>query len=144
MHADVAADALVDLIRAAVPGVQVSPGLPAEDQQGIEAVWIEEVDSEFEWRALGTHPGNRSEQIAIKVVIHTYREAEDQQSAQAAARARSTEIERAIEEQAVGTTGDLNATVTFALVSQISRRDRASDNGWARRSELTITATNYP
>lgn len=144
MQADAAADSLLALMRAALPGVQVSPGSPAEDQQGDEAVWIEELDSDFEWRSLGLHPGNRSEQIAIKVVIHTYRSGESQQAAQAAARSRCTEIERAIEEEAVGATGDLNATVTFALVSRIRRRDRAADKGWGRRSELTITATNYP
>lgn len=144
MQADRAADALVDLIRAELPEVQVSRGTPAEDQQGLEAVWIEEVDSDFDWRALGTHPSNRSEDIAIKVIVHAYRAAENQQEAQRLARERSTEIERAIEEEAVGGTCDLAGTVLNARVSKIRRRDREADKGWARRSELTITAKSYP
>jgi hypothetical protein len=152
MQADRAAAAFVELCETHLPGkgglfksaVRVFPGPPAGDQPLDQAVWIESDESEYDWRALGLHPGNRDERIALEVVINAYRERSTQAAAQAAAREAAAAIERAIEEHVLGDTCDHGGVVTDARVAKSSRTYVGAPEGWARRTTLTIVANHHP
>lgn len=139
--------ALLAAIATQLPTVQINPADPGEDKRLKESIWVESVESEFEWRSLGrpaTHgTRNRTELIRIELVVHVYREGADQIVTAAAAKTRAGEILVEIE-QALEADFSLASTVTHALVTRWLTRPVAQGQGWAIDGRVTVEATNHP
>jgi hypothetical protein len=142
--AEQAADAFLELAQAQLQDIEIFPGPPAGPAPERQVLWIEESESEYEWRTLGVHPGNRSEATKLTVHLAVYRQAESHRAAQAAARAAAAEFEEQIEQHVLGDTCDLGGVVTDARVSKATRTWTADADGWTRHVVLEITANNYP
>lgn len=139
--------ALLAAIRAQLPGVQVMAVDPAKNRALREAVWIDGIDSVFEWRSLGAQPAfstkNRTEEIRVDLRVHVYREAPDHTDAAAAALARAEVLFSEIE-QALETDVSVASTVTHGKVSVWSLTPVKAEEGWAIDGRITVEAVNHP
>src|SRR5688500_12506953 len=90
---------LLAAIRTQLPNTQVSVASPGEDTELRESVWIERIDTEFEWALLGPPAVNhRKEILGIDLVVQVYREAADQTDSSEAVLERADEILDQIED----------------------------------------------
>lgn len=135
--------AFVATVSAALPGVTVSPIPLGEDEPLAESVYVAGTSSEFDWRCIGPRRTNRSEDVALEVVVQVFRHHDDQRQAGAQALARADELLEAVE-LAVADGLDLDGTVTHARVSRWSVDPRARSDGWSVVGTLRVEAQNFP
>lgn len=139
--------AFAALLTTALPTVQVRAFPCGENQDPRECVHLDGSESRFEWRSIGAAARNRTEDIAIEVVIHTYREGPDQRTAGAAAIARCEELLELVETAVVADPAGaftVGGTVTMARISAWTVRPVPREKGWACEGRATLTANNIP
>jgi hypothetical protein len=137
----------VTAIQTELPTVQVLPGPPGENEDPRECVYFEDLESEFEWRSLGTGTqllSNRTESLQVTVIARVTREASSHLTAFTDANSRMDEIVEAIElaiaqEPTIG-----GAANVAARVSSVRRTPTPVQSGWSITATLDITGTNYP
>jgi len=134
---------LVAAMSGELPGVQVLPGPPGENQATDECVYVDGISSAFEWRSLGNLATNRTEDLSATVRAVVYREAPDQMDALADADARMDEIVTAVE-AAVAPDPTVTGAVSFGLLESVDRSVAPVERGWVVTAQMRVTGKNYP
>lgn len=135
---------LVAMLQAApaLAGIEVTRTQPGEDQALAEAIWVDRIDSRFDWRGLGPLDSNRSETLLVDVGIDAYREAPRQLDASAEAVDRVEELLDVIE-TTIAADPTLNVGAT-ALVRFTAVTARPRQSGWLAQATCRIEIKNYP
>lgn len=129
-------------------GVSVSQFSLGEDTPLREAIWVERVESVFEWRSLGrpaTHGArNRTEELTIDLRAQVYREGPRQSDAGQVALDRMDELLAAIEQAYVTTGFVLNTAATHGKPSRWSVESQPREKGWLVDARVSTETVHHP
>lgn len=139
--------ALAALLTTGLPGVRVAAFPCGEDSPLKECVHLGNTESRFEWRSIGRAANNRTEDIEIDIVVHTFREASDQRDAASAAVTRCEEllelVETAVVTDAAGAF-TVGGTISQGRISGWTVRPLPRDSGWACIATARMSGRNHP